>query len=349
MRSLPTVKRRSVHLAARDLVAAEPLVAGGELPLVLHPKGGAGSVDLGAWAADQRSSLDQMLDRHGALLFRGFAVSGPEDFSAAVRALGGDLLDYRDRATPRTAVGGRLYSSTDYPPDQTIELHNENCYAASFPARIFFYCRQPAESGGATPLADGRRVDRALDPEVRRRFAQRGVMYVRNFRDGLGLSWQEVFQTEDRGELERYCREAGIDWEWLGPSHLRTRQVRPAFARHPRTAETVWLNQAVAFHISTVEGAVGERLLAEYGPDGVPKTSCYGDGSPFPAEDLAAVREAYRQATVDVPWLAGDVLAVDNLLVAHGRRPYRGPRQVIVAMAQEIAGRDVWIEEGGER
>jgi hypothetical protein len=32
-------------------------------------------------------------------------------------------------------------------------------------------------------------------------------------------------------------------------------------------------------------------------------------------------------------WSRGDVLLLDNLLAAHGRKPLAGPRQIVVALA----------------
>jgi hypothetical protein len=49
---------------------------------------------------------------------------------------------------------------------------------------------------------------------------------------------------------------------------------------------------------------------------------------------MAALRDAYDQETVMFPWQAGDVLMLDNMLVAHGRAPFVGPRKVVVGMAE---------------
>ena len=249
-------------------------------------------------------------------------------------AAAGDPLEYRERATPRSQVGGRVYTSTDYPPDQTIELHNESCYSRTFPRRIAFHCVQPAESGGETPIADCRTAYRELDAQVRRRFEELGVRYQRNFGGGLGLDWRLAFGVDDRDELERLCAEQDVQVEWREGDHLVTRQRRPAVVDHPVTGERIWFNQAVAFHVSTLAPALRDELLAQFGEQGVPKNSFYGDGTSIEMETLDEVRRAYAAATVTVPWQQGDVLMLDNMLVAHGRRPYRGARKVVVAMAQ---------------
>jgi alpha-ketoglutarate-dependent taurine dioxygenase len=349
MKKLPAILRRSVKVSAEALVTMEPLCPGRLLPLLVGPKSDELKVDLLSWVTDERELLEAKLLEHGGILFRGFGVSTTEQLDGLIRAFSGQPLDYLDRATPRSQVSGKIFSSTDYPPDQTIELHNENCYASAFPGKIFFLCQTPAHEGGATPIADCREVYRLIAPDVRERFARRGVMYVRNFVDGLGLSWQDVFQTADREEMARFCRASGIEVEWRGPEHLRTRQVRPALARHPRTGEMVWFNQAVAFHVTTLEDVVRESLVAELSEEGVPKNAFYGDGAEIAADDLEAVREAHRRATFDVQWRAGDLLVLDNLLSAHGRRPYSGPRKVVVGMAELLDGKDVWVAEGEPR
>ena len=68
-----------------------------------------------------------------------------------------------------------------------------------------------------------------------------------------------------------------------------------------------------------------------------PSQTYYGDGAPIEWEVLDEVREAYRALAVPVEWRAGDVMIVDNVLVAHGRAPFQGPREVIVAMSGPMA------------
>jgi alpha-ketoglutarate-dependent taurine dioxygenase len=162
-------------------------------------------------------------------------------------------------------------------------------------------------------------------------------MYVRNFGDGFGLPWQTVFRTEDRARVEEHCREVGIEVEWKEGDRLRTRAVRPAVSRHPRTGETVWFNHATFFHVTTLEEGVRRALLADFDPEDLPTNTFYGDGSPIEDEVLEHLREAYRRETVALAWRPGDIMLVDNMLAAHGRRPYAGPRRTLVAMGEPMS------------
>jgi alpha-ketoglutarate-dependent taurine dioxygenase/acyl carrier protein len=272
--------------------------------------------------------------QHGAILFRNFQLSGIQDFEQTIQTLAGDLMPYQDRATPRQPVRGQIYTSTDYPPSHRIFLHNENSFAHTWPQKIFFYCIQAPQQGGETPLADITKVFQAIRPETRARFLETGVMYVRNFGNGYGLPWQKAFGTSDRQTLESFCQNAGIELEWRGPDHLRTRQIRPAAVKHPKTGQMVWFNHAAVLHISTLPPKFQKAMLAEFSPENLPNSTYYGDGSPIEADVLNEIRTAYQQATVIFPWQAGDVLWLDNLRVAHGREPFIGPRKVVVGMAE---------------
>jgi alpha-ketoglutarate-dependent taurine dioxygenase len=199
--------------------------------------------------------------------------------------------------------------------------------------KLAFQCVQAAQQGGETPLADMLRVTRRMGEERMERFTRLGVLYVRNYGQPLDLPWQTVFQTQDRAEVERYCREHGLEAQWLSGGRLRTRQVCQGTAVHPVTGERVWFNQAHLFHITSLDPKTREALLELFREDELPRQTYLGDGTPLAPEELDAIREAFTQEEVAFPWQAGDVLLVDNMQVAHGRRPFSGPRKVLVAMA----------------
>jgi alpha-ketoglutarate-dependent taurine dioxygenase len=331
-------RRRAVRVSPSGLVQTGRL-GGGALPLVYEPA--AEGVNLAEWARANRDELERELLAQGALLFRGFRIDSAERFEQFIAATSGGALEYGERSSPRTQVSGRVYTSTDYPPELGIFLHNEQSYNSTFPLKIYFFCLRPAAEGGATPLADTRKIFAALDPSIRERFAARRYMYVRNFGDGFGLTWETAFQTSSRAAVERYCRANDIEWEWKGGDRLRTRQVRRAVARHPRSGAWAWFNHATFFHVTTLEPAVRDRLLEEFAEEDLPNNTYYGDGAPIEPSVLEALRGAYMQEKTSFAWQEGDVLLLDNMLTSHGRDPFNGARRVVAGMADPFAWGDV--------
>ena len=339
LRNLGVPIRRAVSVSPEDLVRMEPMNEGG-LPLELRPA--VPGVSLADWATANRELLSRKLAEHGGLLFRGFEIPRVEAFEHVVRAISGDLLEYKERSSPRHTVSGRIYTSTDYPPEHSIFLHNENSYQAAWPRRIFFYCAKAAQEGGATPIADVRKVYRHIDPEVRDRFIARRWMVVRNYGDGFGLPWQTVYQTEDKSQVEEHCRKSGIEFEWKdGGDRLRTRAVRDAVARHPDTGDLCWFNHATFFHLSTLTPVIREALREEFAEEDLPANTYYGDGGAIEPGALDHLRSCYQAETVSFPWQVGDLLMLDNMMTAHGRAPFKGERQVMVGMSHPTTWNDV--------
>jgi alpha-ketoglutarate-dependent taurine dioxygenase len=324
--------RKAVRISAEALVREQPLLPDNTLPWLITPA--QPGVDLAEWSAAHRQDIEDRLRQAGAVLFRGFGIRSEAELERFIQGLSGDLLEYTYRSTPRKQVAGNIYTSTEYPADQHIPLHNELSYTREWPMKIAFCCLTPAQQGGETPIADSRRIYQAIDPVVRDRFASRQVMYVRTYGGGLDLPWEEVFQSSDRGVVEEYCASHGIEFEWKDANRLRTRQVCQAVASHPGTGEPVWFNQAHLFHVSGLPTAVREYLLSSQQEEDFPRNAYYGDGSSIESESLAEIRRALQQETVSFPWEEGDVLLLDNMLAAHARTPFVGPRKIVVGMAQ---------------
>ncbi|WP_406151918.1 TauD/TfdA family dioxygenase [Streptomyces sp. NBC_01012] len=287
------------------------------------------------YITENKAELRELLTQRGALLLRGFEVGGVDGFDGTVRAFSGTPpLAYAERSSPRSTIKGQVYTSTDYPPNEEIFLHNENSYQAVWPRTLYFFCVEPPVTQGATPLADIRQVLAAVDPEVRAEFEARGWQVVRNFHAGFGVPWQEAFNTPDKDAIVGYCKERGIEAEWRPDGGLRTTAVRQAVHRHPVTGEEVWFNHATFFHVSTLAPEVGAGLRAIFADDELPTNTFYGDGGVIPDEVMDHLRAAYRSASVRFDWQRDDVLVVDNMLAAHAREPFTGPRRIAVAMAE---------------
>jgi len=313
------------------LITAD-LITGSDLPLLVKPA--LQDVTLLQAATALHALAEQRLPRNGGLLLRGFRVAGVAEFKRFAAGFGQPLLSYEFGSTPRTQVEEGVYTSTEYPPHQAIPLHNEQAYTREWPMKIWFYSVQVAERGGETPIADSREIYRRIDPAIRRRFEQRGLMYVRNYGNGLDVPWTQVFNSDDPAVVERYCRGHGIACEWKGDGELRTRQVCQATARHPVTGDWVWFNQAHLFHVSNLEPEVREALLDVLETEDLPRNVYYGDGGIIEDGVLDEIRAVLDGLTVSFPWQSGDVMLLDNMLAAHARAPYQGPRKVVVAMTE---------------
>ncbi len=333
------VKRKVVEISQENLVKAELFHPEQLLPLVIQPA--VDGVNLITWAANNLKQIETWLLRHGGILFRNFNVRAVGEFEQFIQASSGALLDYSYRSTPRSWVSGKIYTSTEYPAAQSIPLHNEMAYSLNWPMKICFFCVRAAEQGGETPIADSRKIFQQLDPKIKDKFLQKKVLYVRNYGDKVDLTWQNVFQTTSKSEVESYCRQAGIEYEWKDSTRLRTRQVCQAVATHPKTGETVWFNQAHLFHISSVNPEVRQSLLSTFKEEDLPRNAYYGDGSAIEDSVLDEIRDLYQQQAVIFPWQEGDILMLDNMLAAHGRLPFVGSRKVVVGMAEPLSSPNI--------
>ena len=292
------------------------------------------------FASDNYQMINSKLNDYGAILLRGIKIQGSKKLEKILTSLfGEDLLEYVYRSTPRKQMRGKIYTSTEYPASESILLHNENAYSNRWPMRIAFYCVKASETGGATPIADSRKIMENIPQDIIDEFEQRKLVYVRNYSD-IDLPWTEVFQTHDKNIVEQYCTENGVEFKWLDDKKLQTRQTNKAVAYHPITGEKVWFNQAHLFHISSQSEQVRNSLIDLVGMDGLPRNVYFADGGIIPDEYICEICRVYEENMIVSDWQNGDLLLLDNMLFAHGRQPYTGSRRILTAMAQSIVSSD---------
>ncbi len=309
-------------------VHLRPLEGTRGLVYIAQPHGVA--PDITRWFKAHERQLED-IGATRALLLRGFDV--PD--RAAFRRILDDVLtpmSYIYRSTPRTEVGDRVYTATEYPASRTIPLHCENSYQDVWPACLMFYCERAPDVGGETPLADVVEITRMIPEAIKQEFRAKKIKYIRNYRVGVDLSWQTVFQARSRAEVEAYCEAHNIRWAWIGEDLLRTEQVCEAMLEHPQTGELLWFNQAHLFHVSALDERTRSALLSLYAVDELPRHATFADGAAIDDALLFEIRLAFDKCACAFPWLERDTLYVDNLLVAHGRNPFSGERSILVGM-----------------
>jgi hypothetical protein len=124
---------------------------------------------------------------------------------------------------------------------------------------------------------------------------------------------------------------------WRPDGVLQTRQLTAAIVRHPVTDTEVWFNHGFFFNVRAVEPVTLREGLLSYPPDEPLSTNTlFGDGSPIGAEIIEEIRSLYLAASTRLPWVKEDVLMIDNMLTAHARAPFRGARNIVVAMTDRI-------------
>jgi alpha-ketoglutarate-dependent taurine dioxygenase len=296
-----------------------------------------------------RPQLEQRLAQSGAILFRGFGIDEPAALADVVAAARGETMRYLGGDSPRTRIGGDVYTSTECPPSITIPLHNEMSFLETYPRRLWFACSTAPRVGGQTTIADGRAILRDLDPTVRARFAAHGVHYVYSLR-GRSLffdlldrvqkvtrTWMETFETEDPRVADE--RAAGLTTRrrWLASGRVVLDLHGPSTIVHPETGERAWFNQAHLFRFSARALGRFNYLAARalfFRRETRSHDARLGDGSELGQTTIDHIFDVLDRHTVAVSWERGDVLWIDNLVCMHGRLSFRGPRRVMVTMTR---------------
>jgi len=305
----------------------------GKLPMLSAEAGG----NAARWAAEHRNALRAFVAEHGSLLVRGLGLRDAAETEAVFRQLGGgSLMTETEAFAPRRRYAQGVYSSSYWPPNQPMCVHQELSYVLKFPSLMLFACLTAPTDGGATPVADAAAVLQALPAELVDRFERVGWLLVRNYNDEIGASIAEAFGADDRRAVESYCRANAVKFEWQPNGGLRTWQRRSAVVRHPRTGQRCWFNQIAFLNEWTMDPELREYLVDIYGEDGLPFNTRFGNGDPIGADVIQLINEVHEENTARERWQSGDLMLVDNVRTAHGRERFEGPREVLVAMADAV-------------
>ena len=285
-----------------------------------------------------KDEFDTDLKEYGAIKFRGVLIDSQETFQYIVNSISTKFLSYIDGNSPRTKLTDNVYTSTEYDKRQKITMHNELSYSAKWPNKLFFSCLQVAKTGGETLLADSRSILRAMNPDIVSEIKAKGIIYVRNLNGGqfgMGPSWQDTFETDDKKKVEEYCTSYNINFKWMENDNLRVEQFSKGIIEHRTTKENIWFNQIDQFHPCHLGEEIFESMKILYDtPENFPMYVKFGDGTVISEDIVKEILSTIDKVTIAPKWQKNELLIVDNELIAHGRNFYSGDRRVIVAMSE---------------
>ena len=273
--------------------------------------------------------------KSGAVLFRGFDVDTKEAFEKSVQVISPNLRDYIGGDSPREKVGGKVYTSTAYPAEETISMHNEMSYTHSYPRFINFYCEIEPAVGGETPIVDGRVILEKLPSEIVERFKHKKLKYIMNLHDGYGLgkSWKEAYSVETKEEVETILDRPNISYKWKENGMLQVEEIVDPILIHPETGDEAFFSQADQWHPTNLDPDILELMKEIMLVDDFFHNCRYGDDSEIAEADLDTIRDIVNKERVFFKWKKGDVLMMDNLISLHGRAPFSGERSILVTMS----------------
>ena len=306
-------------------------------PLVLSPDTNskdANAPEVCSWAKENQSTLKQQLLDHGAILFRNFKISSPEDFDSFVKSFDLAPFPYIGGAAPRRVITGNVFTANESPPSEPIPFHHEMAQVPDFPKVLFFYCNIPPTEGGQTPIAHSNMVyqrmqDRA--PDLVRRLEDEGVRYIRTLPDEddpnspIGRSWKSTYLTQEKSEAEARAKEQGTTIEWLPNGCLKTTtKVLPAIRIDERTGKKTWFNSVIAAYLGWQDSRNDRKTAVSF-----------ANGEFMQETEMETLRATLDESAVDFPWQKGDVLMVDNRQALHARRTFTPPRQILACLCKD--------------
>ncbi len=311
------------------------LVEENKYPMTITFKDGSMDKFL-AYYEENKEFIEDRLRNVGAIHVVGINIDNVDKFGTLMKNLCPKAPDFLDGNSSRGKYSSNVYNASEYDEASIVRLHTEFSYSNIYPKKIFFCCQNPASTGGQTTVGDCKKALELIEPEVVKAFDEKEIIYIRNLHSGggLGPSWQEAFETEDKDFMEAYCKENGIEVNWKANGIVRLTQRRPAIRKHPITGDRLWFNQVDQFFPAIYGEEIYETLLEMNGgeKDALPMFSRFADGTEIKKEYIENIIKVLDDITIPVPWQKGDLLMVDNMTALHGRLPFTGPRKILASM-----------------
>ena len=116
-----------------------------------------------------------------------------------------------------------VFTANEAPPSVSIFLHHEMAQTPIYPSKLFFFCEQAPEVGGATPICRSDVLLEHLQKEVPnfvKSCETKGIRYSQtmpaenDLESGQGRSWANTLSASNINEAEAKLERLGYQWQW---------------------------------------------------------------------------------------------------------------------------------------
>lgn len=326
--------------------------------------------ELVEWIKINKSTLRSKLNSVGGLYFHGFDVKTPEDFESIALTIEPELCqshDFDDGArmwlTPFIYEASPATFGKDLVP---LSFHNEDAFLSKVPHTLMLCALNPSPNGGETIIADCRKVFASLTSDLQNKYMQKTILSTFTTPDSVFLVNTRILKHHD--EIQKLANNYGaISVERIGEHHTRFSFSIPPVIKHTHRPEPLWFgrahqasvltrlvdiwhayrypNRRVARPVSLFVAAktiyfwLSLKLKSIRGK--LTKSNMYSndcrfdDSTAIPLKDQFTICHAYWKNASVIPLKAGDVIILDNLLMTHGRLPYKGKRELLSCMGRQ--------------
>lgn len=352
-------------LKSRFLSEAECTFETKRFPIVLSPSLNQPFDAILDEISARRTELLEILHRNGAILLRNCNIENIRDFHRVlevIEVLPAGNHEYYGEVI-RNKIGSHGREVTLVGDDDVVIPHTEAYYWYRQPKYISFYCEQSDCEAGETPLFDCAGIMKSIPSDLLGKLKGAKVLmqyiYASESRTRasrqyptvqLKNTWQRIFETRDKKEVERELDRDDVEFCWMNNDELLVKVVTDLISKHPATGQLCFRGVRYPSRSNHeymlkefIKPRLGDRtygtlaaLLFKFRSSD-PRRYFWTDSivdmelSKREENDLT---EAYFKNCSIFRWKTGDMILIDNLKMAHARLNVDAHRKICIFIGE---------------
>lgn len=340
--------------------------------LQIEPLEDSSTTYLKKWLREYQNFIKEKMELYGGIYFKGFNINSAQDFESIAQEIDPNLCNKHPfNCSARTWHTEYTCEVANPDIQQSLVpkgMHNEDAYVGHIPKRIMFYSLEPATQGGETLVADCRKVYRELPNNLKKKLSGKLMINKLVMHDNVLLVNSRIPKDF---EMIKELGKSHHSRETLRLSENLTQFLFeiPTIIKHKFSSDPIWfnllhiapyfsynvyidtwfaykrrkglLNKLKAIFVIVLTFLSDLKYLFKKFMNRDPENPAFlsevhnyyvSGGTKISFLDRIKINLAIWKSTAIIPLEKGDMLALDNRLVSHGRMPFKGRRVVLVSM-----------------